>query len=276
MIQVAFKDLSRVIRAFAPAVVVGMPMRNAERTVVRAVTSVLDQVGVDGGLLLVVMDDGSTDGSVRALGVFSSDPRIVIAQGRWGAAWRVRNALLDAVDEAAPTCRLICRLDADDVLWGPHVLRGVVRELEQLTSYPGRGRRVEPVAWLGGNALEAGGQRLGRVNLADTRLATKRGVYERLLGMSSGDASAELPSCNLALRPGLGVRYAPVVSAEDHWLVAGLLSRFAAGVRLAPDALYCAYSLTGALTQENKALDGHRLARARLFSAWCAHADRMA
>ena len=55
-----------------------MPMRNARPFVAAALRSVLSQEGVD--LEVVVIDDGSTDGSadaVRALG----DPRVRIIDG---------------------------------------------------------------------------------------------------------------------------------------------------------------------------------------------------
>jgi glycosyltransferase involved in cell wall biosynthesis len=85
-----------------------MPMRNAERFVVEAVRSVLDQQDVR--VELVVVDDGSTDAS-RALVEGFSDPRIRIVEGpRRGIAAAMAAGL------AATEGAYFVRCDADDAM----------------------------------------------------------------------------------------------------------------------------------------------------------------
>jgi glycosyltransferase involved in cell wall biosynthesis len=89
-----------------PRVSVLMPMRNAAPYVRRAVTSVLDQDHAD--LELIVVDDGSSDGSRRIVEQVG-DPRVRIVEGPGrgpGAAW---NAGLSV---SAGSFLLQC--DADD------------------------------------------------------------------------------------------------------------------------------------------------------------------
>lgn len=266
------RHLSAYLRARAPALVVGMPMRDMGRSAARAVSSVLGQRGVRGRLTLVVLDDGSTDGGPATLAHFSRDPRLLVVRGRWGSAWAVRNALLDAAAET-PGCGLVLRLDADDVMDDPCVVAAIERRFTATVSYPGRGRRAEPTALLGGNALAADGRTLGRVNVPDHRLATAVGLGDRLAGMAAGDPLAELPSCNLVLRADASWRYPSLPSAEDHWLTAAVLSSASGRVEIFDDRPYCTYSLTGALTQHNRARARHLAARQRLYELWCHRAS---
>ena len=121
---------------------------------------------------------------------------------------------------------------------------------------------------LAGNALAVDGHPLDRMNLADPELVNPTCLGSRLAGMASGDPLAELPSCNLVLRPRLGFRYAPVRSAEDHWLTTRVLEAVGRGVVIDEDLVYCTYSLSGAITRENRSVRRHRAARVDLFEAW--------
>ena len=90
--------LPALLKSSGAELVVGMPMRNAAATVLRSVSSVLAQREVRSRLVLVVLDDSSTDDSAGLLAPVRADGRLLVVRGRWEAAWRVRNALLDAVD----------------------------------------------------------------------------------------------------------------------------------------------------------------------------------
>lgn len=259
--------LPMLLREARAELVVGMPMRNAASTVLRSVASVLAQREVRGRLVLVVLDDASTDDSAAILESLRDHPRLLLVRGQWGAAWRVRNALLEAAD-ATPTCRAVLRLDADDVLLHDRVLCQVERRLCTSRSVRAGVTSAAPLALLAGNALTAEGRPLARMNLADPGLVKKAGLGARLEGMADGDPLAELPSCNLVLRPGLGFRYAPTASAEDHWLTAQVLHRLGARVAVESDLVYCTYSLTGAITRSNRAAHRHREARRALLDAW--------
>ena len=102
-----------------PLVSVVMPVHNAERYLVEAVGSILEQTHRD--LELVVVDDGSTDGSRAILGELD-DPRIrVLELGRQGLTETLRTGC------AAARGRYIARMDADDVALPDRLERQVAR-----------------------------------------------------------------------------------------------------------------------------------------------------
>src|SRR5215210_9605146 len=86
-----------------------MAVFNGERFVEQAVASVLAQTLAD--LELVVIDDGSTDGTPELLGELTArDPRVVVHRH----SNRGRTASLNAGVRLA-RAPLVARLDADDV-----------------------------------------------------------------------------------------------------------------------------------------------------------------
>jgi len=93
-----------------PAVTIGMPVYNAARTLPLALRSILNQTSSDWEL--VVVDDGSTDGTADVL-ARTSDPRIrAIRDGRnLGLAARLNEIVAGARGE------LFARMDADDVAY---------------------------------------------------------------------------------------------------------------------------------------------------------------
>ena len=107
----------------SPVVSVVLPVHNRADVLGRAIRSVLDQQFKD--FELVVVDDGSTDGSVAAVKSFD-DPRIMLielAENRGGNA--ARNAGVRAAK--AP---LIAFLDSDDT-YLPEKLETVVAQFDQ-------------------------------------------------------------------------------------------------------------------------------------------------
>lgn len=101
-----------------PRVTVGLPFLDAERTLADAIRSVFAQSLPDWQLLL--LDDGSTDGSL-ALARRVRDPRVrVISDGRRrGLAHRLNE--LAALAEAP----LLARMDADDLMHPERLARQV-------------------------------------------------------------------------------------------------------------------------------------------------------
>ncbi|MFY0580303.1 glycosyltransferase family 2 protein [Cystobacter fuscus] len=236
----SFSSPSALQRLSEAALVVCMPMRNMAATVARSAASVLSQQGVRGGLVLLVADDDSTDGGPRVVKQLGEKGRVVITAGRFGSAWAARNFLLSVVERYARRCTLVLRLDADDVMEERGVLQAVEACFRRSTSFRRGFRRPPTRALLAGNSLAWKGRHLERLNLPTERLLSTSGLMEHLAGMAAGDALAELPSCNLVLRPG-GWRYPAVASAEDHWLTARAL--LTTGVRIEEELVYCRYSL---------------------------------
>jgi hypothetical protein len=110
-----------------PAVSVVIPLYNKEATILRALDSVFRQTVQD--FEIIVVNDGSTDGSRQALSAIT-DPRLrIIDQPNAGAAAARNRGIAEAASD------LIAFLDADDE-WLPHFLDTV---LDLRRRYPSAG-----------------------------------------------------------------------------------------------------------------------------------------
>jgi glycosyltransferase involved in cell wall biosynthesis len=101
-----------------PAVSVIMPVFNVERYAEAAIDSVLAQTWRDFELL--VIDDGSTDGTVPLVERYTRDPRVRVLHKSNGGISSARNAALRAASG-----ELIALLDGDDA-WDPEFLESQV------------------------------------------------------------------------------------------------------------------------------------------------------
>ena len=88
-------------------VTVGIPCFNAERWIAQAIQSALDQQGVE--IEVIVVDDGSTDGSVAVAQTFGE--RVKVTEGGHQGANHARNLVLQNA-----TGEWVQYLDADDYL----------------------------------------------------------------------------------------------------------------------------------------------------------------
>jgi glycosyltransferase involved in cell wall biosynthesis len=112
------------VPAPAPAVSVVIPTWNRASDVVGAVECVLAQEGPD--LEVLVVDDGSTDGTGEALAArFPGEPRLRVIRQENGGTARARNTGL-----AAARGRYVALLDSDD-RWLPGYLAAQVEALER-------------------------------------------------------------------------------------------------------------------------------------------------
>lgn len=102
-------DTSVVQSVSPPLVSVAMPVFNAGRYLRPALLSIINQSFADWELLLI--DDGSTDAAVEALGDLHADPRIRLM--RDGANKGLAARLNEAVDAARG--EFIARMDQDDI-----------------------------------------------------------------------------------------------------------------------------------------------------------------
>ena len=106
-----------------PAVSVITPVFNAERYIGAAIESVLGQSASDWELL--VIDDGSTDGTPDVVREYAGDPRLRVVRREHRGLSAARN---EGVSKA--TGRLLAFLDADD-LWRPEYLERMVSMLDR-------------------------------------------------------------------------------------------------------------------------------------------------
>jgi glycosyltransferase involved in cell wall biosynthesis len=110
-------------KPMAPRVTVVIAAYNAERFIRQTLHSVLAQILED--IELIVVNDGSTDGTQEILAGFS-DPRLIVVRQGNGGVSAARNAGL-----AAARAPYIFFLDADDVLL-PNALFRMVATLDQM------------------------------------------------------------------------------------------------------------------------------------------------
>ncbi|MDQ6740620.1 MAG: glycosyltransferase [Actinomycetota bacterium] len=109
----------------SPLISIGMPVRNTEKTLTRAVRSIINQTYPHWELLLI--DDGSTDETLRIARSFS-DPRIGIRAD--GASLGLPARLNQAV--AASRGTYFARMDGDDVSYPARL----ERQLAYLRDHP--------------------------------------------------------------------------------------------------------------------------------------------
>lgn len=230
--------------ALSASVVVGISHRNQPDLLRRALLSVMKQDMLAGSVVCLVLDDSSDEGwTLALLSDLPSLPLMVVATGRLGSPAQARNALLDLVDVHFPKARWVARLDADDELAEPGSLRAMVEA----------GERNDSLYVLGGNRLRLSGEVIPMVNQAcEATLKDRDRLLSFIDAFCHQKAANELPSCNLLLRTRCGIRYPGAASAEDHWLVAGLLMHRPDQGAVVSEPLYSVYALNGLATQGNQ------------------------
>lgn len=257
------------LRDLAPEVVVLTALHNNAPTIRRTVESVLSQRGGDRRWLMVIVDDGSSDGGLEvALECARGAPVLALRTSRRGVV-ATRNRLLGLVRGNASRRPIAIRLDADDVFGDDTTLCRLERTFRRSQFSLRGGLRRAPDAILASNLQLRDGREVGR-NVADGALLEPGRLLARLDGMARGDFTAELPSCNLVLGPAVDLRYPAVTSAEDHWLaVATLLSQRRYRVALAGDILHTVYTLGGRATAANHQSQAYGSSRRHLLAwAW--------
>jgi glycosyltransferase involved in cell wall biosynthesis len=110
-----------------PAITVLMPAYNAAKYIGEAIASVLEQTFTDFELLIV--DDGSTDDTVKVIKSFGDDRIVLISQSNTGVAGALNTGLKYA------RATLIARFDADDICF-PNRL---AVQYDFMTRHPGYG-----------------------------------------------------------------------------------------------------------------------------------------
>lgn len=244
--------------ALQASVIVGLSHRNHSVGLREALRSAMTQDMAD-RLAFLVLDDSSDEGWMASLdaGVMS-DPRLVVAAGRFGSPAQARNGLLDLVDQRFARARWVARMDADDVFAEPGSLRALVQA----------GDQADSLFVIGSNRLSVNGDVLAAVNSATAEtLLDRHRLNAFIQDFCWQRVPNELPSCNLLLRARSGLRYPNVNSAEDHWLVAGLLMHRPQDGCVVTEPPYAVYSLEGTVTQANQTSDAWTKSRRTLAQA---------
>lgn len=239
-------------------VAIGLTYKDQPETLPRALKSALAQtLVVCGKAQVIFLDDASAGAIPDEAQNLLADPSVTHLRAECGSPARARNLLLDWADKH-PHIAWIARLDADDELATRESLASLVDAVNSDIC----------VAAIGSNLLRLDGEICSDVNRADSNeLRNFEKVLEKVRRFAHGIESRELPSCNLLLRENLGLRYPNLPSAEDHWLVASLLFRYASRTAIVADPFYCIYTLNGQHTRSSRANAEWRRQRVRLWSA---------
>ncbi len=239
-------------------IVVTIALHNQAAELPQAILSILEQDVGPETVAILVLDDESTDNWRECAAGLLDHPHVAIAHGCCGSAAHTRNALLDLVDETFPRARWVARLDADDRLATKSSLRSMVEA----------GNRGTFDFVLGSNYLRQESKIIGSLNRADPEVLLDRECLASFVNaFCAGETEHELPSCNLLLRVRSKIRYPLTRSAEDHWLVAGLLMFNADRGCVVSEPAYAVYSIGGQATRHNRADSAWSHTRMRLSSA---------
>lgn len=233
---------------------IGIIFRNAADTLPRALDSVLGQARGSYRVSILLVDDASTDAWRRHLGRWLRRDSVHVRSVELRSAAASRNFVLEEVERQLPDVDYIARLDADDTLADSTVLAELSDRL--------RGER--PDVLLASNCQSAPDGRVVGINRPESGLRDPKVLLRRLDRMAQGDTCAELPSCNIVVRPHLPLRYPVVCSAEDHWYVVQALLDPTLRVRVAPELIYANYRLSGDLTTQNIERGRHQSSRRSL------------
>lgn len=253
------------IAGFAPDVLVLIAVRRGHgRRLDRCFASIAAQSLPPERLGIVVL----LDTNAPAERLDDALPVAVCERAWWlvancGSAARARNALLDFVDSFIPSARWVVRLDDDDRFHDPCGIERCVEIGDEL------GARFV----LASNFVVDERGAVLRENPATPELFEPAFLAALAQRMADGSAANELPSCNLLLRTGAGWRYPEFPSAEDHWLVAGLLFHAGSQGAIATDVRLVDYTLDGPTTaaaKESGRFAASRQALAAAIATWTA------
>jgi len=236
-------------------IVIGMPLKNGAKTIRRAVESVFSQREVRREVILLIVNDNSTDNWREAITEYLDDPRIVVVNVSFGKTYAVRNFIIDYVRENMTDATYIGRLDADDYIIDEYAISKIEHIID----------KHNPDVIIAGNVQILNDQII-RVNRAEKRFLESEYLEKRLLKMANGVLEGELPSCNVFVKPYVNIHYNSIDSAEDHWyLVDLLLNSNRYRIYIAEDLIYSAYNLDGSVTINNKRKQFYLESRKKLY-----------
>ncbi len=237
------------------AILIGMPLKNNENTLRRAVESVFKQRNLNRKLILFIVNDGSTDNWKDKISDYLDNCEIIVENVKFGRVHAVRNYILDYVYQNLQEVEYIGRLDADDRIVDSDTLSRIENVMNLYS----------PDVIMAGNIQVENGQIVG-INRADKRLLDDDYLESRLFQMANGNLTGELPSCNTFVKPSVSIRYKNVRSAEDHWYTVDLLlNKDKYDIYIAEDILYSVYTLSGNVTRENKEKNIYLKSRRMLY-----------
>ncbi|MGQ9864647.1 MAG: glycosyltransferase [Bacteroidia bacterium] len=260
--ELAYKQsLERAKKLFRYApkeqIVICMTLKNAEKSIENSVLSVLNQKDIQSQIILLIGNDGSCDRSVDIIKkIQKKHSNVILLDIDFGSVAKNRNFLNEYARENFPHCILIGRLDADDVIYSELTLARIEKIFRE--------KSCDVLVCSNKQVREH--KLIQRPNRARYRFLDTKYLLARLRRMARGDFKAELPSCNVFIKPYVKVTYPEKFSAEDHWfLVLLLMQKDKLRIHIEPHLFYCYYFLGGYQTKKSKELNLYYRSRKELY-----------
>lgn len=238
-------------------IVICMPLKNAEKTIVKSIFSVLNQKGTKREIILLIGNDNSIDKSETILKEITLQHlNVVLLNVNFSNAYLNRNYLNDYARKNYPNCALIGRLDADDVIYSDNTISQIEKLFEE--------NNFDVL--MCGNKQVKNGIVIEWENKPSKKLLQYDFLLDQIYEMANGNPKAELPSCNTFIKPTVKIEYPNNASAEDHWFtVLLLMQKEKLNILIDENLLYCYYSLDGIATSDNKKKNNFRKSRNELY-----------
>lgn len=226
-------------------IAIGVAMHNNAADIRRCLLSILNQEELKRQLKIVLANDNSTDNWKEKISDLLHDKRIIYLEFANSNVVKTRNAINRYILDNIHNCVLVGRLDADDEYSSVNALAQIENVLDC----------ENPDIISAGNYLRENGQIISRTNPAVKDLHQISYVLSRLKQMAEGVKDAELPSCNIFIKPECIIPYPDIESGEDHALFAHYLMRQDKyNIFFAEELLPVIYNLGGQTTLNNKRL----------------------
>lgn len=240
---------------YSKRIVFGIALKNGSKTIRRTLESIISQENVRRELVIIIANDNSNDNWKDKIFDLLKLHNIIIQEVSFGKVYLVRNYINKYIRSNIKNVDYIARLDSDDYLIDSHV----ISRLENIID------SEFPDVIMLGNKLSFEGKLLSRINYGEIKLLDISYLRKKLGMMNEGIAEAELPSCNVLIKPSVLEEYPCVDSAEDHWFTVQLLLNQSIDIHINEELLYCVYSLSGETTYTNKKTLAYKASRRALY-----------
>ncbi|MBQ0089322.1 MAG: glycosyltransferase [Prevotellaceae bacterium] len=223
-------------------IAISVAMHNNAMTISRCLTSIACQEDVRSHVKVIVGNDASNDSSRAIAETFKPRMDIEILDFNYRNVAKTRNAINDYISRIHGVS-FIGRLDADD----EYASKQVLSKIESIFD------KTNADVVIGGNGYIIDGKVADFGNWQNEKLTDVEYLRSRVKGMSEGKPEAELPSCNVFVKPSAIIEYPDKRSAEDHYLTIKYLAYKSLYKTIVTDEVIVTnYTLGGIVTRSNK------------------------
>lgn len=241
------------IQNYDPELVIMITYKDSEKTILRTLKSIFDQISIQYRFMILLSDDNSIFSVKEILKDYLNSNIIKILCVNFNSTFLNRNFLIHVSRNLCRNLKIFIRLDSDDIFENKFVLKKICKYFFSTSFYFYLSQtRNACELLLCGNSLYQNNSKIQRINLATNLLRKKSYLLNRLEMMSEGKPEFELPSCNLVWSSKQNLLYPNLKSAEDHMLLINCLLFKKHSLYIEENELLAAYSLSGYTTNHNK------------------------